>query len=103
MHFERNEDNPLETDVIIVDEMSMVDIQLFQALLKARPACFLKSTSPAVTGEDTSHTAIPPAASPDNTDKTASKKSEQGTSSLPTVKVRFRIAELFSAHPQLTD
>lgn len=73
----------------------------FQALLKARPACFLKSTSPAVTGEDTSHTAIPP--SPDNTDKTASKKSEQGTSSLPTVKVRFRIAELFSAHPQLTD
>ena len=75
----------------------------FQALLKARPACFLKSTSPAVTGEDTSHTAIPPAASPDNTDKTASKKSEQGTSSLPTVKVRFRIAELCSAHPQLTD
>lgn len=68
----------------------------FQALLKARPACFLKSTTPAVTGEDTSHTAIPPAANPDNTDKTASKKSEQGTSSLPTVKIRFRIAELFS-------
>lgn len=33
--FERNEENPLETDVIIVDEMSMVDIFLFQALLKA--------------------------------------------------------------------
>lgn len=33
--FERNEDNPLETDVIIIDEMSMVDIFLFQALLKA--------------------------------------------------------------------
>lgn len=33
--FERNEENPLEADVIIVDEMSMVDIQLFQALLKA--------------------------------------------------------------------
>lgn len=33
--FERNEDNPLEADVIIVDEMSMVDIFLFQALLKA--------------------------------------------------------------------
>ena len=75
----------------------------FQALLKARPACFLKSTSPAGTGEDTSHTAITSVANPDNTDKTASKKSEQGTSSLPTVKVRFRIAELFSAHPQLTD
>lgn len=68
----------------------------FQALLKARPACFLKSTTPAVTGEDTSHTAITSVANPDNTDKTASKKSEQGTSSLPTVKIRFRIAELFS-------
>lgn len=33
--FERNESNPLEADVIIVDEMSMVDIFLFQALLKA--------------------------------------------------------------------
>ncbi len=33
--FERNEENPLEVDVIIVDEMSMVDIFLFQALLKA--------------------------------------------------------------------
>lgn len=34
-HFERNEENPLEADVIIVDEMSMVDIFLFQSLLKA--------------------------------------------------------------------
>jgi exodeoxyribonuclease V alpha subunit len=33
--FERNGDNPLEADVIIIDEMSMVDIQLFQSLLKA--------------------------------------------------------------------
>ncbi len=33
--FEKNEDNPLEADVIIIDEMSMVDIHLFQALLKA--------------------------------------------------------------------
>ncbi|MCX4344045.1 MAG: ATP-dependent RecD-like DNA helicase [Kineothrix sp.] len=33
--FERNEENPLEADVIIIDEMSMVDIHLFQALLKA--------------------------------------------------------------------
>lgn len=33
--FERNEENPLEADVIIIDEMSMVDIQLFMALLKA--------------------------------------------------------------------
>ncbi|MDR0221776.1 MAG: Flp pilus assembly complex ATPase component TadA, partial [Lachnospiraceae bacterium] len=36
--FERNEDYPLEADVIIVDEMSMVDIHLFLALLKAVPA-----------------------------------------------------------------
>ena len=35
IHFERNETNPLETDVIIVDEMSMVDISLMYALLKA--------------------------------------------------------------------
>lgn len=33
--FERNENNPLETDVIIIDEMSMVDISIFYALLKA--------------------------------------------------------------------
>ena len=33
--FERNESHPLEADVIIVDEMSMVDLFLFQALLKA--------------------------------------------------------------------
>ncbi len=35
MMFERNEGNPLETDVIIVDEMSMVDIVLMHSLLKA--------------------------------------------------------------------
>lgn len=35
VRFERNEENPLETDVIIIDEMSMVDIQLFQSLLRA--------------------------------------------------------------------
>lgn len=33
--FERNEENPLEADVIIIDEMSMVDIHLFQSLLDA--------------------------------------------------------------------
>lgn len=33
--FGRNEWNPLETDVIIIDEMSMVDIYLFHNLLKA--------------------------------------------------------------------
>lgn len=33
--FERNEENPLETDVIIIDEMSMVDIHLFKSLLAA--------------------------------------------------------------------
>lgn len=33
--FERNEENPLEADVIIIDEMSMVDIYLFYSLLKA--------------------------------------------------------------------
>ena len=33
--FGKNQDNPLEADVVIIDEMSMVDIHLFQALLKA--------------------------------------------------------------------
>ncbi|MBQ7919061.1 MAG: ATP-dependent RecD-like DNA helicase [Lachnospiraceae bacterium] len=35
VRFERNEEMPLETDVIIIDEMSMVDLTLFQALLRA--------------------------------------------------------------------
>ena len=35
--FERNEENPLEADVIIIDEMSMVDINLMNSLLKAIP------------------------------------------------------------------
>lgn len=34
-HFERNELNPLECDVLIIDEMSMVDIHLMNSLLKA--------------------------------------------------------------------
>ncbi len=33
--FQRNEDAPLEADVVIIDEMSMVDILLFHALMKA--------------------------------------------------------------------
>ena len=33
--FAKNEDNPIEADVVIVDEMSMVDMFVFQALLKA--------------------------------------------------------------------
>lgn len=33
--FGKNKENPLEADVVIIDEMSMVDIHLFQALLKA--------------------------------------------------------------------
>ncbi len=35
--FQKNEDNPLEYDVIIIDEMSMVDITLMHALLCAIP------------------------------------------------------------------
>ena len=35
VHFERNAENPLETDVIIIDEMSMVDIHLMHSLLMA--------------------------------------------------------------------
>ncbi|MCF8306473.1 MAG: ATP-dependent RecD-like DNA helicase [Ignavibacteriales bacterium] len=35
--FNKNEDNPLETDMLIVDEMSMVDIVLFSHLALALP------------------------------------------------------------------
>ena len=35
VHFDRNFENPLEADVIIIDEMSMVDIALMHSLLLA--------------------------------------------------------------------
>jgi len=35
--FKRGEDNPLECDLLVVDEASMVDVLLMQALLKAVP------------------------------------------------------------------
>ena len=38
MYFVRDESNPLKTDAIIVDEMSMVDVQLLHSLLQAVPA-----------------------------------------------------------------
>ena len=37
MFFAKDEENPLKADVIIVDEMSMVDIQLLHSLLQAIP------------------------------------------------------------------
>ncbi len=36
-HFERDQDNPLETEVLIVDEASMVDALLMGSLIKALP------------------------------------------------------------------
>ncbi len=36
-YYATNEDNPVESDVVIIDEMSMVDLPLFNALLKAIP------------------------------------------------------------------
>lgn len=36
-HFQRNADNPLDADVVIVDEASMMDIVLFSHLLRAIP------------------------------------------------------------------
>ncbi len=41
-YFEMNEDNPLDVDAVIIDEASMVDIFLFNSLLKAiSPGCKL--------------------------------------------------------------
>jgi exodeoxyribonuclease V alpha subunit len=36
-YFQRNEENPLECDVLIVDEASMVDVPLLDAVLRALP------------------------------------------------------------------
>ncbi|MBE0643092.1 MAG: ATP-dependent RecD-like DNA helicase [Bacteroidetes bacterium] len=42
MVFQRHEDNPVEADILVVDEMSMVDVPLMAALLRARrPGCRL--------------------------------------------------------------
>lgn len=38
MEFAKDEDNPLKADVVIVDEMSMVDVMLLGSLLRAIPA-----------------------------------------------------------------
>ena len=38
MFFAKDESNPLKADAVIVDEMSMVDIQLLSSLLHAIPA-----------------------------------------------------------------
>ena len=35
--FKRNADNPLDCDLLVVDEASMVDVMLMQALMKAIP------------------------------------------------------------------
>ncbi|MDR1759247.1 MAG: ATP-dependent RecD-like DNA helicase [Fibrobacter sp.] len=35
--FERNEENPLEADLVVIDEFSMVDTWLFAALIRALP------------------------------------------------------------------
>ena len=35
--FKRNADNPLDCDLLVVDEASMVDVMLMQALMKATP------------------------------------------------------------------
>ena len=35
--FKRGEDNPLDCDLLVIDEMSMVDVMLMQALMKAVP------------------------------------------------------------------
>ena len=46
-NFNKDENNPIEADVIIVDEMSMVDLLLFNSLLKAIP----KGTSLILVGD----------------------------------------------------
>ena len=37
-YFKRNEENPLDCDLLVIDESSMVDVMLMQSLLKAVPS-----------------------------------------------------------------
>lgn len=40
LRFSKNEQEPLDSDVIVIDEMSMVDVLLFESLLRAaKPTC----------------------------------------------------------------
>jgi exodeoxyribonuclease V alpha subunit len=34
-HFKRTEDNPLDADVLVIDELSMVDVKMFLAIIRA--------------------------------------------------------------------
>lgn len=54
--FERNSDNPLEADAIIIDEASMVDVHLFYALLKA----IIPGTKLIIVGDDSQLPSVGP-------------------------------------------
>lgn len=54
--FEKNSDNPLEADAIIIDEASMVDIHLFYALLKA----IIPGTKLIIVGDDSQLPSVGP-------------------------------------------
>lgn len=43
--YQKNEDKPLEGDVLILDECSMVDIMLMYNLLKAIPGTYVSGFS----------------------------------------------------------
>ena len=45
--FSRNEENPLDCDLLVVDETSMVDVPLMNALTKAVPASMRRCCSSA--------------------------------------------------------
>ena len=47
--FKRGEDNPLDCDLLVIDETSMVDVMLMQALLRAVP-----DSRPLIVGDMTS-------------------------------------------------
>lgn len=76
---------------------SLIPEDDFEALLKAKPACILQNTASSDADAGTHRSSVS-APESNSTDKDGIKKSEQGTSSLPTVKIRFRIADLFSGN-----
>ena len=74
---------------------SLIPEDDFEALLKASPACAMQNPVPSATKADIFHASTTPTGS-DSAEENGSKKNEQGITSLPTIRIRFRIAELFS-------
>ena len=105
--FKHGDDNPLDCDLLVVDETSMVDVLLVQALLKAAPCKaamlivgdvdHLPSVGPGqVLADIIQSGAVPVVASP----RCSGRRPRATSSPPPTGSIRG--PSLISAHPALT-